>query len=163
MADQLRVNGNQYGWGSIVCKVAGGRLEGFTGISYADSRERVKAWGMGRHQAPRGRTRGKYTTEPVKLTGFVGSMQTLREDLAKLSDDGVSYGDVEFEIVLMHVEPSASSELPVVVEFGRCVITKNSASHEEGGDPSKEEIEIDCMSIRRNGLTLFDSTQGTPA
>jgi hypothetical protein len=43
-----------------------------------------------------------------------------------------------------------------------CVIVGQSASEEESADPLKEELEIDCMAIRRNGLTLFDSSELVP-
>ncbi len=159
MSDAIRVNGNQLSWGSIVLKIGGARFYGFTGISFADKRERVKAYGMGRHQAPRGRSRGKYTVEPVKLTGWKGSMQEVREALAALSVDGISYGDVEFEITVQYVE---ADEIPMTVEIEHCVWGANTTSDEEGPDPLKEEVELDCMLIRRNGLTLFDSSAGSP-
>jgi hypothetical protein len=159
MADQIRVNGNQHSWGSIVCKIDGDRYFGFTSINYADKRERVKAYGMGRHQAPRGRSRGKYSTDPVKITGWKGSIQSLRDALAAKSANGASYGDVEFEIVVQYIE---TGENPITVEIGRCVWVGNSSSEEEGADPLKEEIELDCMTIRRNGQTLFDSEQESP-
>lgn len=159
MSDEIRVNGNQYSWGSIIIKLDGGRYYGFTGISYADKRERVKAYGLGRHQAPRGRSRGKYTVDPIKLTGWKGSVQELREALAVFATDGVSYGDVEFEVVVQYVE---TGEKPMIVVCERCVITGNSTSDEEGSDPLKEELELDCMLIRRNGLVLFDAASGSP-
>lgn len=159
MADAIRVNGNQFSWGSIVLRAGGDRFYGFTAITYADKRERVKAYGLGRHHAPRGRSRGKYTTEPVKLTGWKASIQELRKSLAARSPDGASYGDVEFEIVVQYVD---SGEEPMTVVLERCVFTGNSSSDEEGPDPLKEEIEIDCMLIRRNGLVLFDAAQGSP-
>jgi hypothetical protein len=159
MSDQLRVNGNQYSWGSIVLKLDNDRFTGFTGITYADKRERVKAYGMGRHHAPRGRSRGKYSVEPVKLTGWRGSVQIFRQQLALRALDQRSYGDVEFQIILQYIE---SGELPLTVEIDRCVVTGNNASDEENPDPLKEELEIDPMLIRRNGLVLFDSSQGAP-
>ena len=54
MADAIRVNDTQLSWGSIRCIIDGEPYFGFTAISYADKRERVKAYGMGRHHAPRG-------------------------------------------------------------------------------------------------------------
>jgi len=159
MGDQIRVNGNLHSWGSIVCKIGGERFFGFSAIKYADSRERVKAYGMGRHHAPRGRSRGKYSTEPVMLTGEKGSIQLLRKALADQASDGKSYGDVEFQIVVQYVE---SDDTPITVEIEDCVFTKNTTSDEEGPDPLKEEIEIDCMRIRRNGLVLFDESEGSP-
>lgn len=159
MADSIRVNGNQHSWGSIVCKVDGERIHGFTGISYGDKRERVKAYGMARHHAPRGRSAGKYSTDPVKLTGWKASMQALREKLASKAKDGVSYGNVEFEIVTQYID---SGETPITVQIERCVWTANTTSDEESPDPLKEEAEFDCMLIRRNGKTLFDATEGAP-
>ena len=152
--DEKRINGNVYSWGSIILKVNEERLSGFTAISYADSRERVKAYGQNRSQTPRGRTRGKYATEPVGLTGSKSSMQALRKLLAD-AGDGVSYGDTEFQIVVQYVE---ADETAITVEIEDCVWIGNSSSEEEGADPLKEEIKIDCMLIRRNGLTLFDAS-----
>lgn len=159
MADAIRVNGNQYSWGSIRVKVAAEPYTGFTAISYGDKRERVKAYGMGRHHAPRGRSRGKYSTDPVKITAWKGSAQALRAALAAQAADGKSYGDVEFDIAVQYIE---SDETPMIVSIERCVLVGNSASNEEGADPLKEELEIDCFLIRRNGLVLFDASQGGP-
>lgn len=159
MADQIRVNSNLHSWGSIKLKVDGEQYYGFTSISFGDKRERVKAYGMGRHHAPRGRSSGKYTTDPVKLGGPKSSIQALRKSLAARAADGKSYGNVEFLIVVQYIE---AGEEPMHVEIGRCVLTGNSSSDEENADPKSEEVEIDPMWITRNGLTLFDATEGAP-
>lgn len=161
MADQIRVNGNIYSWGSIRAIIAEEVYTGFTSISYGDKRERVQVYGMGRHHGPRGRTAGKYSTDPGKLGGPTGSVAALRARLAQLAADGVSFGNVEFQIVIQYVEPG-SSEIPLTVELDRCVLTANTSSHEESADPTREEVEINYMLVRRNGLTLFDGTQGAP-
>jgi len=158
MSDEVRVNGNLHSWGSITVKIAEEAYYGFTAIKYGDSRERVKAYGMGRHHAPRGRSRGKYTVEPVTLTGPKGSVQQLRKALAD-QGDGVSYGDVEFQIVVQYIEPD---DTPITVDIEDCVWIKNTSSEEEGADPLSEDIELDCMKIRRNGLVLFDESEGSP-
>lgn len=157
MADNIRVNNNQYGWASIVAKIDGDTYYGLTSISFADKRERVKAYGMGRHHAPRGRSPGKYSVDAVKVVGWKSSIQTLLADLAKKAPDGKSYGNVEFEIVVQYIE---SDETPISVVIERCVITSVSSANEESADPLKEELEIDAMLIRRNDLTLFDGTAG---
>lgn len=158
MADEIRVNGNQHSWGSITVKVNEERFFGFTAIGFSDSRERVKAFGMGRHHAPRGRSRGKYDVEPVSLTGWKGSMQQLRKALADAGSNAETYGDTIFQIVVQYVE---ADDTPITVELEDCVWTKNTTSDEEGPDPLKEEAEIDCMRIRRNGLVLFDPSDGS--
>jgi hypothetical protein len=159
MSDQLRVNGAIASWGHIVLKIEGERYYGFDQISYSDKRERVKGYGMGRHHAPRSRSLGKYITDSVKLRGPKRTIQAVREHLAALSPDRTSYGNVEFEIVCQYV---TNDEPPQTDELERCVYIGSTTSHEESPDPLKEEIEIDTMLIRRNGLTLFDVSQGAP-
>lgn len=158
MSDQIRVNGNIHSWGSIVVKLDGEKFYGFTAIKYGDSRERAKAYGMGKHHAPRARTRGKYSTEPVGLTGPKSTVQALRDALAAKSQGGTSYGDVEFDVVVQFIE---TDDTPLTVEIEQCVWTKNTEGHEEGTDPLSDEIELDCMRIRRNGKVLFDESRGT--
>lgn len=159
MSDQIRVNGNILSWGSIKMKFGGEPFFGFTSVQYADKRERVFQWGMGKHHAPRARSRGKYTPEPGKLGGPKSTIQALREFLAAQSADGASYGDVHFDIVIQYVE---ADDLPITVELEDCVITGNSSNEEENPDPLKEEIEISYMKVRRNGVVLFDETEGSP-
>jgi len=159
MADDLRINGNAYSWGSITLKIDSERFVGFTSIAFADKRERVKGYSAARHHAPTRRSRGKYTIDPVKLVGWKSSVQALRAGLAAKAKDQKSYGDVEFQIVVQYVE---EGEIPMTVEIDRCVFASNSTSDEESADPLKEEIELDAMLIRRNGLVLFDATEGEP-
>lgn len=155
MADAVRINGNLFSWGSITAKVNGEAYTGFSKISYGDSRERTKGYGMGRAQAPRGRSRGKYATDPVALTGFKDSVQELRAALARLASDGKSYGSVEFELVVQYVD---EGETPITVVLEQCVWTKDASSEEEGPDPLVDTVEIDCMRVKRNGLYLYDGT-----
>jgi hypothetical protein len=159
MADQLRVNGAIASWGHVVLKINGERYYGWDSITYGDKRERTKAYGMGRHHAPRGRTLGKYSTDPVKLRGPLSTAQAVREQLASLSADGKSYGNTECEIV---IEYALDNEPALTVEIERCVYVSASSSNEESPEVLKEEIEFDPMIIRRNGLTLFDGSQGAP-
>jgi hypothetical protein len=157
MADAIRVNGNQHSWGSIIIKVDGDAFYGFTAMSHGEKRERTKAYGMGRHHAPRGRSRGKYSTENAKITGWKGSVQDLRAALAAKSKDGKSYGDVVFQVVAQYVEDDDS---PITEELIDCVWVADTTSHDESPDPLKEDFEIDYMYAKRNGLTLFDNADG---
>ncbi len=159
MADQIRINGNALSWGSILVKVDGDVFTGFTSVEYNDKRERAKGYGMGRHQAPSRRSRGKYTVDPVKLEGFKSSMSQLRAQLAAKGPDGISYGDTEFNVVIQYSE---SDDSPVTVELERCVYTATTSSDKEGAELIMETIELDCMKITRNGLSLFDGSAGVP-
>lgn len=158
-ADQIRVNGNMMSWGSIIVKIDGQTFHGFTSVSYADKRERVLGYGMGRHHGPRGRSSGKYSPETSKLGGPKESHLQLRKMLAAKAADGRSYGNVVFEVVIQFVEPGSSDEAQTV-ELEQCVYIGSSSSHEEGPDPLKEETEIQPLRIRRNGLTLWDDNAG---
>jgi hypothetical protein len=153
MGDAIRVNGNQHSWGSIVLKIAGENFYGFTDITYGDKLEKVLAYGMGKAHAPRGKSRGKYTPEPVKLTGFKGSAHELRTMLAKYSKTGKSYGNVNFQIVVEYIE---SGETPLVIELMNCSIAGDSSNHSESADPLKDEIEVQPTYVKRNGMTLFE-------
>jgi len=159
MSDAIRVNNNQHSWGSITFKLNGERYTGFTAISFGDKRTRVKAYGMGRHHAPRGRSKGKYETDPVKVTGWKSSVHALRVALAKVSLDGKSYGDVEFQGLVQYIE---RDDTEITVELDRLVWMSNTTSDEESPDPLKEDFELDVMLIRRNDLVLFDASEGQP-
>jgi hypothetical protein len=159
MSDQIRINGNLFSWGSIICKVDGDLFSGFNSITYGDKRERVKGYGMARHHVPRGRSAGKYTTEAGKLGGTLDAVHALREKLASLSPDKISYGNAAFLITVQYVE---SDLLPLHIDLVRCVIVGDTTSHEEGPDPLKGELEFDYFYILRNGLTLFDASKGLP-
>ena len=153
MSDDVRINGKIHSWGSITLKIGEERFTGITAISYGDSRERVKAYGMGRAQGPRGRTRGKYTTDPVVLTCHKSTAQLIRQKLAD-EGGGDSYGETEAQIVVEYFE---ENDEPITVEIEDCVYSKSTSSEQEGPDPLTEDIEFDPMFIRRNGLTLFDA------
>src|SRR5262245_2658497 len=157
MADQYTINGNQYGWASIICKAYDEVWSGFTGITYGDKRERVLAYGMGRHHAPRGRSPGKYTPDNVKLTGWKKSVEEFLAGLARQAPDQRSFGDVEFQITTQFVEDSEGS---ITVVHERCVVVGLNTSHDESPDPLKDEIEIQPMRMRRNDLVLFDNRIG---
>lgn len=161
MADKVRINGNVYSWGSIVIKILGERYTGFQSISYADKRTRKKVMGGGKHQAPRGKTRGKYEAEDSKLKGPIESMQALREALAKASPDAASYGDIEFEVDVQFVEET-SNQTPHLVQLIGCHIAGFSSSNDEGEDEMAEECTISVTKILRDGLPMFDASEGSP-
>lgn len=156
MPDQIRINGNAHSWGSIILKIDGDRYHGFNSISYADKRERVMVYGMGRHHAPRGRTRGKYSCEPVKIGGPIGSAEAFRAMLGLRAVGGIAIGDVEFTITVQYIE--IGTEIPITDVLNRCCLVGNSGSREENPDPLRDELEFSCFTILRNGRMLFDPT-----
>lgn len=157
--DVFRVNGNIVSWPDVVTKMDGKRINGITGLTYADKRERVKAYGQGRHYKPRGRTRGKYSTDNPKLTLHKDTAEQIRKYLATKAEDGISYGNVEVEFSIQWVTDSGD---PMHVQLQRCCIVSDSTSADESADPHMDELELDTMGIIRNGRTLYDSSLGAP-
>jgi hypothetical protein len=157
MSDQVRINGNQLSWSSANLKIDGERFFGVTSIGFGDALEVEKGYGMGRHHAPVSRTAGKYTIEPLVLRMRVDSAKELRAQLAQKAG-GRGYGQAEVPIVLQFVEPS--SGLQTTIEFDRCRYVKATMSAEEGPAGIMEDVEFDPMAIRRDGVVLFDESEG---
>lgn len=153
MPDTPRVNNNQYGWGSLETEVAGQRLFGYTEISFKDTRNRSYTYGQNRSQKPRGRTSGKYDPGQVTLTGYASSISAFLKALANLSGTS-SFGNAPFEIIINAVEDGEETPMTVLIED--CRVTSVGESWSEGEDALMQDLEIQPMCIRRNGLVLFD-------
>lgn len=155
MGDTVRVNGVQISWSSVKLKIAGTPYSGITAVEYADGVEKAFAYGMGRHHAPRGVTRGKYTPEPFVLTCWASTAQAIRSDLnAKAGARGIS--NVPVAIVLQYVE---KDDAVITIEALDATLTKNEASNEEGPDALSEKLTFLPMRIKRNGVALYDTTE----
>lgn len=159
MSDDIRVQGNLVSWGSYILKIDGQRWYGITKIDWDHKRERSYGYGMGKHHKPIGRTAGKYTPGPVKLTMHKHTGIALRKYLMTrpAAGSGVkSFGNVEFSMLLQIVEGTISS----TAEFDRCVNVSKSGGAEETADPSMEEWELSCMGVHEDGGALYDSSEG---
>lgn len=154
MADQITINGSQMSWASLSVRINGMLITGYTAFSYDDKREQSLLWGAGHAQVPRGKTSGQYTPGMCKLTGYVSTVQEMRQMLAMLSPSGISYGGVEFQVVAQFIE--FGSEIPQTVVANRCTWVSNTASFQLGTDGLQEDVEFQPMFILRNGLTLFE-------
>lgn len=159
MSDLKRVNGRAPSWGGIIIKIGEERYYGITGVGYGDKLEMIMGYGMGRHHAPTRRSAGKYSTDPGKLKMYKDSAEVLRSALAALAEDGRSYGTVEFEIVVQIVWPNGT---PLNVEIHRVRLSEEATQHDEGPELLMEDLTYSCMSIVKNGKTLFDSSEGLP-
>ena len=156
MSDSIRVNGNLLSWGSCGFKIDSQRYYGITAISFSEALEQSLKYGMGRHHAPRARTRGKYTVEPLKITAEVQTIRLVQQALAAKASDQRSYGTVEFEVFLEAIE----LEQQYTADFLRCKWAKNSSNFVEDAEGLYQEVELSTMQISQNGLVLFDATQG---
>ncbi|AKF06078.1 hypothetical protein [Sandaracinus amylolyticus] len=155
MGDTVRINGVQISWSSVKLKIAGQPYSGIKSIEYADGVETSLSYGMGKHHAPRGSTRGKYVPEPFVLDCFTSTAKAIREDLNKLAGRrGIA--NVPVAIILQYVEPD---DAVITVEALDAKLTKNESSHEEGPDALSEKLSFQPMRIKRNGIALYDTTE----
>lgn len=151
MSDAKRINGNDYSHASIKVTVADESFYGFSKIAYADKRPRGKGYGTGGN--PRRRTAGRYETDPVTITGPRSSIDELRNKLASQSSDGVSFGDVSFQIEVQYIEDALGV---VTDQIQDCVFVGQALSSEETStDPTAIDVEIDCMRIVWDGKKLY--------
>jgi len=154
----INVNGNDVSWGSITVKTGGEIFDGFSKIAYGDKRTRGKGYSAGRHHAPTHRSSGKYEIDPVKVTGYKEELQRLRAKLAAQANDERSYGNVEFEVQVQFEEAGILHQ----IDIHRCVWFEDAAAHEDSEDPLQEEVSWDPMRLERDGLCLYDATEGAP-
>jgi hypothetical protein len=155
MGDQARVNGILMGWSSLKLKIEGEPFTGIKSIDYGDSVEQAFAYGMGRHYAPRGRTRGKYVPDPLVIEAFEASAGEIMSMLAnKAGARGLS--NVPVTITIQYIE---KDESPVTVEALECTFVKNEVALAEGPDPSTRKVTFQPMRYLRNGVALYDTTE----
>ncbi len=153
--DQVRVQGNLVSWASNIFKLNGVRYHGVTAVSWDQSRERTLGYGQNRSGLPRGRTGGKYVPGVLKIKMFTDTAIAMRRDLALLSPDGRSYGEVEVPATNQVAEGTFNS----TTEFIRCAVSKETPGVEESGEPTQEEWEFSTHGIITDGKTLFNSQQ----
>lgn len=158
MPDAIRVNDVGYSYGSLAFRLDGERYYGFTAISFGEKREFGVGYSMARHTAPTIRSSGMYSVELVKVTGWKHSVLALQKAIAAKSG-GSSYGNYPFQGLLQYLEGDLEE---ITYEFDRLKWSSNAVSHDVSPDPLKQDFELHCMFIRKNGLTLFDSSEGMP-
>lgn len=152
MADPAIINGNLPSWSSITIKIGERRINGVTAISYGDSRERTKGYGTGKSHAPIGETGGVYSTKPCTMTLYKHTAAEVRQALADEAGTS-SFGNTRFEISVSYSETG----LPAITDTIKgCKISDQNSSNDNGGDPTSEDMEFSCMSIKWNGLTLHE-------
>lgn len=151
MSDEVRINGNQLGWGSAKLKIEGTPYTGITAIEYNDGVEVSHAYGMGVDHAPRGMTAGKYTPEPFVLTCWASTAKAIRADIAARAQPGRGLSSVRSSIILQYIEPD---DAVVTVEVIDARLVKNEASNEESPDGLSEKLTFAVMRYVRDGHSL---------
>lgn len=155
MSDSARVNGVQYGWSSIKFKIDGEPFSGVKSIDYSESVEQAMAYGLGKHFAPRGRTRGKYTPEPLVVEVFTATATEIMTLIAQRAGArGLS--SVPLNITIQLIEPD---EGVLTIECLDATFVKTEVGLAEGPDPITKKLTFQPMRYKHNGRTLYDTSE----
>jgi hypothetical protein len=156
MSDSVRINGIQISWSSVRFKIDGTPYYGITAIEYGDGMERALAYGMGRHHAPRSRTRGKYTPKPFVVTGFTATARTIRQALAQRAGTA-GIASVLVPILLQYSETADGPT--ITIEAFDCTLDDIEAGHDEGPDPLSEKLTFQPLRLKRDGVAMYDTSE----
>lgn len=150
--DTVRRSNVIYSWRSTIHKIDGEPYEGIKACSYSEKLERKLVHAAKKDGTPLGMTPGKYTLESVSLTMLKDTANKLKRNLAEKAGNG-SYGGVEFNYDLQHVEPGQDAISCSLIGLR---FTGNKADEKEGVDES--EVQIELMGLRAvekcNGVTV---------
>ncbi len=133
-------------------------LNGIQSLDFEQTRERKGVYGMRRDGTPLGKTAGKYGVKSFNMKFLVASYDTLTDYLTPIGLG--SYGDAEFSVHVQYIE----NEVDVITyDFGGCTIDGEKESPAEGNDELTVDVTIGCLSIIKNGKTLFSVARGIPS
>lgn len=147
--DTVRINGHICSWQGTELTFDGERFHKFTAIDYGDKNS--KSFVFGTDGRPMGITRGKYETDPLKITGPKTAIQDLREFFAAHSGTD-SYADATIGSVTLQF---IKNDRVITVDFARVTWNEDSASHSEGSDALEDSVTFYVETIARNGKVLY--------
>lgn len=150
--DQIRVNGYHADSGSIVAKFDGVDYYGFTEISgYGDTVEEKPLFGYNQRRGPRGRTKGVKKPDKVTLKGPLSTTRAFARAIKAKAKDG-KLSTPQFPITVSFVD----GDEPHTDLLLQCRILKVNTAlpTAESSDAVIEELEIQPMSIKRDGVEL---------
>lgn len=160
----LNVNGRLISMGHHRLTFFGDLVEGVTSISWGHNRRRPKGVGGNPSKGERGRGKGAYVADVLKIKGHtdtIGKIQVRFAQEAGKSD----ITDVKCPVVLQYDtnDDDGQGGDEFVYAFIDCQWEMDSGTAEgEGGDPLQEEAELQPKRIKKtiNGVdvTLYDST-----
>ncbi len=155
MTEAVLVNGKGYDHSGTRLDCFGMKVVAFTSIDYNDKIERGEI--RGASQVALGVTKGKYTTDPCKLTVIKTTAEEIRTHIAGQSRTGNSTGSPKGTIVVQYIDDDLGVQTHELID---CRLnTGGSSSSKEGSDALTEDLEFYVRLIKRNGKTLFESDE----
>jgi hypothetical protein len=159
----LRVNLGIYSWTSCVFKIDNqptgpdGTSWGLQSLDVSEKRERKKVRANRQDGRPIGRTSGRYEVDSVTMKFLKTGFEALTTYLAAQAQG--SYGDVSFGLMIQIAEPIPGAK-PLLISLKDCTIDGVKDGHEEGIDELLDEVEVGCLSLTRNGKSLYSVIRG---
>lgn len=156
----LSINNKLVSWSHTRLTIDGDRFTGFTSIAWDEKREDAIGYGATKDHAPIGYSDGKYTPGEIKIKGPVHAIAQLRDWWAAKAADARSYGDVILPNMNMQWD-LGEGQPEQTVEWRDLRWASNNNSNDESADPREEEITIKFLKCKRNGKTLYNSSEET--
>ncbi len=158
----LLVNGRLISYGHHRLTFFGDLVDGIQSISWGHSRKRPKGYGADPAKGERGRGKGKYEVDVLKIKGHTDTIGKLQVRFAQEAGKA-DITDVKCPIVLQYDtnDDDGNGGDEFVYSFRDCQWETDSGTAEDG-DPLQEEVELSPTRISKtiNGVkvTLYDST-----
>jgi hypothetical protein len=152
----IRINGKVFDHGSVEVRLQGEPFVGIKEVKYDQKRNRVLVRPLARNRRPKGKSAGEYEPGKLVITMLRRSAQDLRDQIAKLSEDGDSYGDPgEWVSSVQYIERGMG---PIMDSFEGCWIEGDAGGTAQGPDPLYEDVTIGFEAMKRNGKYLYSAS-----
>lgn len=149
-------DGPVYYRGSVRMIFARETVTFFGEASWGQKLARGVGYGMDRAQGPQKWTRGRLENSGLKVKGFAGGVQKIKELLAEQSESGSDYGNSPIDIVFQFIE---ANESPIDVHFYVCLLDEDNCSISDSPDPIYNELMFWFKRKTENGLSQEDRSE----
>jgi hypothetical protein len=149
-------DGTSYSRASVRLIVVDAIIQFVGEVSHSQKLESAFGYGMNRSQGPMAQSAGKLTPGGLKLKGFKGGVQKMRELVAELSESGTCYGTPMFPLFIQYID---ANESPIDEEFFNCKWEEESSSITDSPDCLQDELSFTFWRKKTNGLSLHDDSE----
>lgn len=127
------INGVEYGWGDIVCTVAGVPVTGIKSVEYSDEQDVTDIYGAGRYPVARGKGR-------ITCKGKIKLLSSEVNAIVRRAPNGRLQDIAAFPIIVSYIPDQGG----VIVhdKLMNCQFKANSRSWSEGDTEQEVELEL---------------------
>lgn len=161
--DVFRRNGFEVSYASVTLKVDNDQFWGVVGIDYEEKITREFVRGLGKAQAPRGKTRGEYSVEGSSLKMYKTTAIALYEKLwIKSGKRSISAAPFYFSLQYVEESGDGGPGISITEELHGVHIDGRKSSGAKGSEAIIEEVPISILYVTMttpncNRMTIFDN------